>query len=205
MRLADIDEKRAFFNGLAASWDEKGDDRKMDAGLRRFVQSSYAASAKTILDVGCGTGILVPHLLARYPNAQAIIELDYAEEMLAVNRSKFQNQRLIRVLADAANLPIPDNSIDLVLCFNVVPHLVNIEATFQSLLRVLVSGGMFAVGHLMSSDELNRFHGNLDGPVAHDRLPPAKELGSMLEGLGGVDIVAKEEPGRYFVQAWKAI
>jgi demethylmenaquinone methyltransferase/2-methoxy-6-polyprenyl-1,4-benzoquinol methylase len=195
--------RRAFFNGMAASWDEMGSKDQMDEGLRAFIQSSLAPGSRTILDVGCGTGILAQHLLAAYPHAEVIVELDFAEEMLAVNRSKFKDRRLVRLVADASNLPLPDDSIDLILCFNVAPHLGNTQSAFADLLRVLTPGGTLAIGHLMSSDELNRFHGSLHGPVTHDQLIPAEELGAVLTSLGGSDCVIEERPGWYFLKIGK--
>jgi hypothetical protein len=50
-----------------------------------------------------------------------------------------------------------------------------------------------AVGHLMSSAELNQFHGNLHGPVPvmHDHLPRARELGKILSSLGGINVIGR--------------
>jgi len=203
MRMTE--EKQAFFNQVAPSWDNmQQDSPETKSGIRKFVQSAYLNTAKTILDVGCGTGVLVPHLLAAYSNAPLIVELDFAEEMLAVNRAKHTDPRLARLAADATNLPLPDESMDVVLCFNAAPHLGSDKTAFRDLFRVLASGGVLAVGHLMNSAELNQFHGNLHGPVAHDHLPPARELGNILSGLGGINVVAEEQQGWYFVRAEKA-
>jgi len=95
------------------------------------------------------------------------------EEMLKRNRAKYKSHRLVRLAGDATNLPLPDESIDVILCFNTAPHLGPGEAAFRDLFRVLAPGGVIAVGHLMNSTELNRFHGNLHGPIAQDHLPPA--------------------------------
>jgi ubiquinone/menaquinone biosynthesis C-methylase UbiE len=167
------------------------------------VQCAYLSGAKSILDVGCGTGILVPSLLENYPRTSPIIELDFAEEMLRRNRAKFRHRRLVRLAGDATNLPFPDESIDLILCFNTAPHLGQDEAAFRDLFRVLAPGGVIAVGHLMSSTELNRFHANLHGPIAQDHLPPAKQLGGVFAGLGGKDVMTQEQTGWYFVRANK--
>jgi ubiquinone/menaquinone biosynthesis C-methylase UbiE len=199
------EEKRAFFNQIAPTWDDmQQDDEQAKSGVRNFVQCAYLNGAKNILDVGCGTGVLVPHLLTAYPDAKLFIELDFAEEMLAVNRAKYSDPHIVRLSGDATDLLLPDESMDVVLCFNAAPHLGNGEPAFRDLFRVLNRGGVLAIGHLMSSDELNKFHGNLHSPVAHDHLPPAKELGQLLSGLGAINIMAREQPGWYFVRAEKA-
>lgn len=200
-----IEEKRAFFNQIAPAWDGmQPGGPQISSGIRNFVQSAYAANAKTILDVGCGTGILVPHLLTAYPHVRLIVELDFAEEMLAMNRAKHTDPRLVRLAGDAISLPFPDESMDCVLCFNVAPHLGNSELAFSDLFRVLARGGMLAIGHLMSSSELNQFHGSLQSPVAHDHLPPAEELGEIFADLGAVNVMTQEQPGWYFIRAEKA-
>jgi len=203
MRMTE--EKQAFFNQVAPSWDDmQQNSPETRSGIRKFVQSAYLNSAETILDVGCGTGVLVPHLLTAYPNAKLIIELDFAEEMLAVNRAKHTDPRLARLAADATNLPLPDESMDVVLCFNAAPHLGSSELAFRDLFRVLARSGALAVGHLINSAELNQFHGNLHAPVAHDHLPPARELGKILSSLGAINVMAQEQQGWYFVRAEKA-
>ena len=201
MKVAE--EKREFFNHLAATWDKMPRSKPMEAGIRNFVQCAYLSGAKNILDVGCGTGILVPFLLNAYPRTRLILELDYAEEMLARNRAKYSDRRLVRLLGDATNLPLPDGSIDVVLCFNAAPHLGKGEAAFQDLFRVLAPGGVIAVGHLRSSIEMNQFHENLQGPIHHDYLPPARELADIFSSLGGRDVTAQEQTGWYFVRAKK--
>ena len=205
-----------YFDRVASdAWARLTSDEKV-SGIRATVRAGRDTMRATllswlpddlrgrrILDAGCGTGILVPSLLAAYARTKLIIELDFAEEMLRRNRAKYRNSRLVRLAGDATNLPFPDESIDLILCFNTAPHLGDGEAAFRELFRVLAPGGTMAVGHLMSSLELNRFHANLNGPIAQDRLPPAKEMGKLFGALGGKDVIAQEQPGWYFVRVNK--
>jgi ubiquinone/menaquinone biosynthesis C-methylase UbiE len=201
--MTTTEEKQAFFNHLAASWDDMPRSKPMEAGIRNFVQCAYLSGAKNILDVGCGTGILVPYLFSAYPRTRLIVELDYAEEMLARNRAKYSDKRLVRIAGDATNLLLPDESMDVILCFNTAPHLGRGEEAFRDLFRVLAPGGVLAVGHLRSSAEMNQFHGNLQGAIQHDQLPPAKEMAEIFMKLGGSDVTAQEQPGWYFVRAKK--
>ena len=78
-------DKQTYFNNLAARWDEIPRSEDYSAGVRRFVERACAGAAGRILDAGCGTGILLPAILAVCPGARTVIELDFAEAMLREN------------------------------------------------------------------------------------------------------------------------
>jgi ubiquinone/menaquinone biosynthesis C-methylase UbiE len=197
--------KRRHFNELAPRWDQLPGPSDAPPKVAEFVARASQTSAKRILDVGCGTGILVPYLLRACPLATSVVELDFAEEMLRKNARQVADQRISRLCADAQALPFPDGCFDLVLCFAVLPHLVDLEAALKELSRVLRPSGAFAVGHLMGSAELNALHLSLGEPLAHDILPPAESLAETLRQLDAVVVSAEERPDWYFVHAVKAL
>ncbi len=197
-----MQSKRDYFNELAPAWDGIPTPPDAEEKARRFVREALHPADRIVLDLGCGTGILVPALLDHNP--ARIVECDFAEGMLAENRRKWRDGRIGRVCADALALPFEAESLDAVLCFGVLPHLGHAADAIQELLRCLRPGGTIAVGHLMDSEELNRFHAGLGGPVRNDRIVPARDLALLLRLLGTVPARADECPGWYFVQAEKA-
>jgi len=195
--------KRSYFNNLAAQWDYLHESAEALAKVRQFVESGKRQGASHILDVGCGTGVLLPWLLQIYPAATCFLELDFAMDMLRENVRKYPDTRVSRVCADAQTLPFREESVDLVLCFGVLPHLGGSLAALTGLLRVLKPSGVFCVGHLMGSQELNAFHNSLGEPLAGDTLPRAQDLAEMLHGLGTTGVHAEERPDWYLVRAEK--
>ena len=196
-------DKRTYFNGLAGAWDNlpKMDD---SAGkVRRYIAQSAAGAPARVLDVGCGTGILLAALLEQLPGAECVVEVDFAVEMLRENARKFADRRVSRVCADALRLPAASGAFDLVLCFGILPHLGDGADALAEFLRVLKPGGALSVGHLAGSRELNAFHGSLSGPVSSDVLPPSDQLARALCAAGAIRIQAEEDPGWYFVRAEK--
>jgi ubiquinone/menaquinone biosynthesis C-methylase UbiE len=195
--------KQAFFNQIAEAWDTFPSPEDTPSRLRRLVaEFTDAPASGWILDAGCGTGILRPLLLETHPCPSRLLELDFALDMLRVNRSKTPGRRRVRFLcADVQQLPLRDASFDLVACFGLFPHLPEPETALREFLRVLKPGGVLAIAHLMASHELNAFHATVDGPVAGDYLPPARELAERLAALGATAIRAREEPGFYLVRA----
>jgi SAM-dependent methyltransferase len=73
----------------------------------------------TVLDAGCGTGIVVSQLRRLLPGAR-VLGLDVSRHAL-----KFCRARGHRLLAAASvtDLPLPDESVDLIVCADVLQHL----------------------------------------------------------------------------------
>lgn len=196
------EEKRRYFNELAPRWDGMPAPEEAPAKVRAFAQRAAAADAQSILDVGCGTGVLLPALRQVCPGA-VITELDFAEEMLRENAGKWSAPHIRWVCADGLRLPFRPAAFDAVLCFGVLPHFADLDGALREIARVLRPGGALAVGHLMGSAELNAFHSSIGGPVAGDVLPGASELGEKLNGLGLTVTDAEDGPEGYFVRARK--
>jgi len=195
--------KQSYFNGLAAVWDTLPSPEDFPSKVRRFVERSCVPEQGWILDAGCGTGVLLPALL-EHPGRARVLETDFSEEMLRMNRRGATDPWVWRTCADAARMPVRLASLDLVLCFGLLPHVEDVGRALAEFLRVLKPGGALAIGHAMGSRELNAFHGSLEGPVSKDLLPPAREVAERLSRLGAVAIQAEEEPAWYFVRAERA-
>ena len=195
--------RRPYFNSLAADWDHIPAAPNSAGRISRFLERSHIAGARRILDVGCGTGILVPDLL-NLGSATCLVEFDLAEDMLRVNSTKYPEAIIGRVCADAQTMPFSDACFDLAVCFSVLPHMPDKSAALRQIFRILRPGGVFCVGHLMGSSELNAFHSSIEGPVSVDVLPPAAVVAQMLKDLGAVEIEAEENPDWYFVRAEKS-
>lgn len=193
--------KQSFFNELASRWDSLPNQPEA-ATIARFVDRCLGDSARRILDVGCGTGILLPHL-GRDRTPREIVELDSAEAMLLENRKKPEARVAAHVCADARVLPFRSASFDRVICFNTLPHLAPIDEALRRLLDCLRPGGVLSVGHSMGSEQLNQFHSGVDGPVRKDRLPPARIVGRMLSEMGVEILCAEDASDWYCVQARK--
>jgi len=198
------DLKRRHFNELASRWDQLPGETEARPRVERFVERAVRPGACRILDVGCGTGILLPYLLKTCQAATCLVELDFAEEMLRENSRKVADQRVWHVCADAQALPFRDEYFDLVLCFGVLPHLTDLHSALKEQLRVLRPSGGFSAGHIMGSQELNAFHRSLGEPICHDTLLPAESLATRLRRLGAMPVAGEEDPEWYFVQATKA-
>lgn len=102
---------------------------------------------ETALDVGCGTGNYTIELAKKGLKATGI---DSSEEMLAWAKEKGRKEKLDITFqkTDAANLPFPDYSFDLLISTGLLCFLKKPEKTLLEMHRVLKPGGKLVVGTL---------------------------------------------------------
>ncbi|MEW8958172.1 MAG: ubiquinone biosynthesis protein UbiE, partial [Moorella sp. (in: firmicutes)] len=72
---------REYFNSKADIWDNLCAPEEK-AKLETIIRGLNIAPGSTVLDVGCGTGILIPYLLAAVGPAGRIVALYLDEAML---------------------------------------------------------------------------------------------------------------------------
>jgi len=110
--------------------------------------SGYAP--RRVLDVGCGTGLLLRLLAARLPEAERLLGIDAAAGMIAAAKSMPNDQRISFSEGVAENLPYPDKSFDLVVSSTSFDHWKDQGAGLGECARVLASGGHLVLTDLFS-------------------------------------------------------
>lgn len=113
---------------------------------------NFLEGHKRILDVGCGTGLILPELA---PSAEIIVGIDLSPDMLSRAKERAGNVALIS--ADADWLPFRDESFDATLAVTLLQNMPAPMHTVHELVRVTEFGGivvMTSLRHKHSSDQL---------------------------------------------------
>lgn len=98
---------------------------------------------RRVLDLGTGTGKALPALGARYPDAE-ILGLDLTPAMLRIaSRQAGGDPAPLLVCADAARLPFPDQSVDLVFSSLAIHWSPALDEVLAEVRRVLRHPGLF--------------------------------------------------------------
>ena len=84
---------REYFNGKASAWDTNQDDEKTEKLMKIFQEFNLDPKGY-VLDIGCGTGVLIPIISQVQKRQLHLVELDFSENMLRHNKEKgFITQR----------------------------------------------------------------------------------------------------------------
>lgn len=184
MDHADTNAKKVFFDHHAHHWDECNYSAAELARIGPLVESLGIEPGARVLDVGCGTGILTPYLLAAVGASGSIVGLDLSPVMIDKARGKGfpENVRFLEAVGE--NIPLPDAACDAAVCLSVFPHLTDQRAALREIWRVLQPGGWCWIAHLDGSAKINAFHAGYGGPVKHDHLPGREAMLTLLAETG---------------------
>ena len=196
--------RKEFFNLSAATWDQYYLNPKLLSFVERIILELDFESGQKVLDIGSGTGILVPFLANAVGSTGHITAIDYAEKMVEACKAKYSNLENVTILVqDVEKLQFDSESIDAVVCFGLFPHLENKFLALQLMHRVLRRGGRLIIAHAMSSEEIKLRHNSSSPVVAQDVLPEAGGMKALLSQVGFSDIRIKDEPGVYLCLSFK--
>jgi ubiquinone/menaquinone biosynthesis C-methylase UbiE len=121
----------------------------IDVAALRFVPERLGRCPR-ILDVACGTGILLKQLLALVPGVEAY-GVDASADMLEQARMALKGhlhvhiERALVSTGETANLPYAQETFDLIACTNALHDLPEPAGTLAGLRRLLAPGGQLVV------------------------------------------------------------
>ena len=176
-----LDPRIAFFDRLAATWDDEEQDNAET--LRRLEELHDLLALRpgeNLLEVGCGTGQLTGWLADRVRPGR-VVAIDFPTEMIQKASAKGGGE--FRV-ADVCQDDLGDAEFDVVLCFHSFPHFRDQAVALRNLARCLKPDGRLLVMHLQGRDAINAFHGSVGGAVGGDFLPDDEQWGAWLAEAG---------------------
>lgn len=131
---------------IAAAFGRQAGVYDRHAGLQRDVAQLLSErfpdmSRPRVLEIGCGTGLLTGHLLARYPDSD-VLATDIAPAMLQVCRGKYACQSRLRFDLVDAEQPDIGGRFDLIASSMVAQWFSRPARTFRKLSQLLAPGGV---------------------------------------------------------------
>jgi len=186
-----------FFNSVAKNWDNiiNVDEYKINYLLNKLkIQED-----DEILDIGTGTGVLIPFLNERVCTG-SIKGVDISEGMLEVAKSKFNH--LSNVDFELVNVEKEElkHQYDKIILYSMYPHLENKTQTISNLVKdSLKEDGILMIAHSDSREFLNNLHRNADERVHESILMEINEQKNIFINAGLKVIEAFENDEMYYV------
>jgi hypothetical protein len=164
-----------FFNGMAERWDEIA-VHPADK-IRRIATLADPRRGAFVLDVGCGTGVMLPSLLDGVGREGRVVALDIAPAMIEIARRKY----------DSPN--------------SCLPHFEDRRAFLSHARRLLAKGGRLAIAHCEGRASINALPAHVsDGPPSVP-LPPIAALLLEAEETGFSIELSRDDEDYYILVA----
>jgi len=165
--------------------------------LEQIAAAGRIRAGGTVLDVGSGTGILIPLIRSYHP--ARIYACDLSPAMLAQLSRHYPRVRTL--LADVRDLALPDASIDVVFINACYPNIVDKPGAFANIARMQKPAGRLVISHPMGRAFIERLKKSVPFPL--DDFPRRNQARKMLANYGFAVESFVDEEELYILTALK--
>jgi SAM-dependent methyltransferase len=165
--------------------------------LEKIVAQGNIIKKDVVLDVGSGTGILIP-IIRKYDPVQ-IYACDLSEKMLEQLNNNYPEVKTVR--SDIKDLALPDSKMDVVFINACYPNIVDKETAFKNIARMIKPGGRMVISHPLGKAFVKKLTRNAPYPL--DEFPDKIEAENLFYPFGFNIIEFVDEPKLYILAAVK--
>jgi len=110
--------------------------RRLMSGFERALDTLFERAApQSLLDVGCGEGVLVHRWAERLGESRRVVGIDLEEESIQAGWAERTAPNLEYRVMEAQNLPFAENEFDLATAIEVLEHVPDPEHTVAEMAR----------------------------------------------------------------------
>ena len=159
-----------FFDSCAPTWDEEM--IKCDRKIGIILDNAGVKKGSKVLDVACGTGVLIPYYLNR--DVESVLGVDISQGLIDIAKEKFEKEGVSFICADVEEADI-DTDFDAIVVYNAFPHFQDGDRLINCLSKHLKIGGKLTVAHGASRERIDAHHKGAACKVSNG-LMEAKDL-----------------------------
>ena len=142
-----------FFDRLAPQWD--ADMVRNEETITRILDNAQVSAGQSVLDVACGTGVLIPDYLAR--GVSSVTAIDISPNMAEIARGKFAQPEVTVLCGDVETADF-GRKFDRIVVYNAFPHFPDPRRLVERLAGLLEEGGVLTVAHGSSRETIDAHH-----------------------------------------------
>ena len=176
-----------FFDRLAPQWD--ADMVRNEEAIGRILDNARVTAGQSVLDVACGTGVLIGDYLAR--GASSVTAIDISPAMAQIAREKFPQPEVTVLCGDVETVDF-GGKFDCIVVYNAFPHFPDPGRLVRRLAGLLEDGGVLTVAHGSSRETIDAHHHGCAKHVSNG-LMPAEDLASIFSEVLRVTAVVSDE------------
>lgn len=195
-------EELTFFDNIAPKWDSMEVKSTPDK-ITEILDIIGVGSGSDILDLGTGTGVLIPYLSRLTGPGGTVMAVDFSEGMLREAERKFSglgNVYFSRLDFEEEREPW---RYDLIMMYCVYPHLSYPKETVKRLVTEnLKPGGRLIIGFPTDEKFINSIHHDhaVEDDLGSEHLPSAPTLATRINKWGLHARVLAYDEGKYLVE-----
>lgn len=171
--MINTNEVIQFFDRLAPNWD--ADMVRNEDEIKTILNNAGVEKGKDILDVACGTGVLIPDYISR--GVASVMAIDISPKMVDIAREKYlkdektiSSTELSIICGDVETYDF-EKQFDSIVVYNAFPHFPDPDRLIAGLAKKLKSGGILTIAHGMSREKINSHHKGSASHVSNGLMP----------------------------------
>ncbi|WP_283683430.1 class I SAM-dependent methyltransferase [Parablautia sp. Marseille-Q6255] len=184
MKKSDVIE---FFNHCAPTWD--AEIVKNDEIIRKILDNISVTANMNILDVACGTGVMIPYYLER--KVSSVIGIDISPEMAKIAEEKYAAEERVRIVCGDVEEAEFDSQFDAIIVYNAFPHFPEPQNLIKKLASLLKNDGRLTIAHGASREDIDRHHKGAASKVSNG-LITADKLKTLFDPYFKVNVVISD-------------
>lgn len=187
-----IENQKEYFNDTYEKWKEISD--KNASIINRTINILGISKGNSVLDVASGTGVLYTAL--KHMQLSNYVALDISENMLL--ELKHLYPEVTTICNNFDKVVELEGKFDYIIIFNSIPHFENLDIVFLNAKKHLKVGGIFAIVHSKTRDELKEHHKRIGYNLGREAIPNNGTLYELVRKYGFREDIVIDDDFFYF-------
>jgi len=136
-------------DAVAARLEARGKHPRFIAMMREYLEAMRIDSAATVLDLGCGTGVVSRAIAQRRGFAGRVTGIDRSPYLIAAARRFAVGEGVPKAIefrtGDSQSLGLPDAAFDAVVAHTLISHVEDPAAVMREMARIVKPGGRVGI------------------------------------------------------------
>ncbi|MBU3143830.1 class I SAM-dependent methyltransferase [Clostridium sp. CF012] len=187
-----IESQREYFNNTYEKWKEIPDEKGRI--INKAINILGISEGHSVLDVASGTGVL--YTVLKNIRLSNYVALDISENMLKELQHLYPDAKAI--CDDFDKDMHLEETFDYILIFNSIPHFESLNTVFSNARKHLKIGGIFAIVHSKTRNELKEHHKRIGFNLGREAIPSDDTLYELVKKYDFREVIIRDDDFFYF-------